>query len=93
MTMVTEIEISRYFEPVPQLAIEARYKFKWLNGEFDSVTLSMRRDRNDGVNSQFGKVEDIALSDVPNSVVHEAQDELSEYSQQLHTANHGDSDE
>ena len=88
--MVTEIEVSRHFEPVPQLAVEARYTFKWISSEFDSVTLSMRRDRDNGVNSQFGKVEEIPLSDVPNSVVHEAQDELSKYSSQLHTANCGD---
>jgi hypothetical protein len=86
--MVTDIEISRFFEPVPKLTVEARYQFKWLNGEFDSVKLSMRRDKgDDGVNSQFGKVEDIALSDVPDNVVVEAKSELNRYSQQLDEAN------
>jgi len=81
--MVTNIEVSRRFEPVPELAVEARYTFTWLNGEFDHVDLSKRRDRPDRINSQWGKVEAIDLEKVPDDVIEEAREELESYSEEL----------
>jgi len=70
------------------MTLEARYQFTWINGELDGVTLSQRRDRGeDGINSQFEKVEDIELDDVPDDVVREAQKQLKSYSQELGQAN------
>lgn len=86
--MVTKIEVSRFFEPVPQMTLEARYTFTWINGELDEVKLSQRRDRGeDNHNSQFEKVEDLTIEDIPDSVIREAQKQLESYSQELSEAN------
>ena len=91
--MVTEIKVSRYYEPVPQMGIEARYVFTWYSNEFEKVKLSQRRNRESKPNSQFGKVEDIALSDVPDDIVKEAQDKLKSYSDELADVNKRNSDD
>lgn len=70
------VQVSRQFEPVPELAVEARYVFLWKAGEFEQIDLSKRKVKPSGHNSQFDKVEGIDASKVPNSVIAEAQDEL-----------------
>lgn len=81
--MVTNIEVSRFFEPVPEFRIEALYTFTWMSGEFDSITLSKRKDRPDGINTQFDKVEDLGIDAVPDDVVGEARTQLEDYSDEL----------
>lgn len=81
--MTTRIWVSRYFEPVPHMRVEARYEFVWTNGELDAASLSQRKDRKDGFNSQFEKVEDVPLDDIPDDVIQEARRELEEYADQL----------
>lgn len=86
--MATNVEVSRFYEPAPEIGIEARYQFKWMNGEFDSVKLSKRHDKPESnINSQFGKIEDIDLNKVPDDVVKEAQKQLENYSKELSYAN------
>lgn len=88
MPMVTNIEVSRTFEPVPRMEVEARYVFTWMNDELDSVALEQRRVK-DGVNTRFGKVEGVPLEDVPDDVVGQAKDKLRSHIQELGAANHG----
>lgn len=76
--MTPKVEVSRQFEPVPELAIEARYRFSWNgDGELRQVDLSKRKVKpGSSINSQFDKVEDIGLSKVPDDVVNEAAGKL-----------------
>lgn len=85
---ITNIEVSRFFEPVPKLAVEARYKFHWNSDGFQHANLSMRRHKIDRINSQFDKREEIPLRLVPDDVVEEAREMLSEYREELATAKH-----
>ena len=84
----TKIDVSRFFEPVPHMAVEARYIFTWSDGGLDGVSLSQRRDRGgDGANSQFGRIDNVPLSEVPDEVIREAQQTMIAFSQDLSELN------
>lgn len=85
---MVDLTISRFFEPAPEVRIEARYTFTWRNGGLDSITLSQREDADDGYNSQFRKVEDLDLADVPDDVVVDACERLADCANEL-TTKHG----
>jgi len=80
---LTNIEVSRFFEPVPKMAVEARYKLHWNSDGFQEVDLQMRRHLQGRVNSQFDKRKDIPLRLVPDDVVEEAREQLAEYRDEL----------
>lgn len=71
------LEVSRFFEPVDRLTVEARYTFYWDQGGFSRVDLSKREDREEGYsNAQWGREEDVPIADVPDDVIDEAVERL-----------------
>ena len=83
VAMTTKVRVSRLFEPVPHMRVEARYTFVWSNGGLKEINLSQRKDPEVGPSRQFAKTEEVEISDVPPDIAKEAEDRLSSYAEGL----------